>query len=47
MNKTLARQELEKGANVRTELLYIDIVRDIEKIGDFAFSISKALFQLK
>lgn len=45
--KTFARQELEKGASVRAELLYIDIVRDIEKIGDFAFSISKALFKLK
>lgn len=45
--KALAREQLEKGAAVRAELLYIDIVRNIEKIGDFAFSISKALSQLK
>jgi len=45
--KALAREQLEKGAAVRTELLYIDIVRNIEKIGDFAFTISKALSQLK
>lgn len=44
--KTLASHQLEKGAAVKTELLYIDIVRNIEKIGDFAFSISKALSQL-
>lgn len=45
--KSLASKELEKGAAVKTELLYIDIVRNIEKIGDFAFSISKALSQLQ
>lgn len=44
--KTLASHQLEEGAAVKTELLYIDIVRNIEKIGDFAFSISKALSQL-
>ena len=44
--KTLASHQLEGGAAVKTELLYIDIVRNIEKIGDFAFSISKALSQL-
>ena len=44
--KTLASHQLEKGAAVKTELLYIDRVRNIEKIGDFAFSISKALSQL-
>lgn len=45
--KKMASEQLENGAAVRTELLYIDIVRNIEKIGDFAFSISKALKQLK
>ncbi len=45
--KRLVRDQLEKGAAVRTELLYMDIVRNIEKIGDFAFSISKVLSQLK
>ncbi|GHT48601.1 phosphate:sodium symporter [Spirochaetia bacterium] len=41
--KKVAEHRLEKGANVKTELLYIDLVRNIEKIGDCAFSISKKL----
>ncbi|AGT44034.1 Na/Pi cotransporter [Treponema pedis str. T A4] len=41
--KRLARSRLEKGANVKAELLYIDMVRNLEKIGDYAFSISRAL----
>lgn len=43
--KRVARKRLENGANVKAELLYIDIVRQIEKIGDRAFSISNALGQ--
>ncbi|GMO58571.1 MAG: Na/Pi cotransporter family protein [Treponemataceae bacterium] len=43
--KKVAERRLEKGANVKTELLYIDLVRNIEKIGDCAFSISKRLAQ--
>ncbi|PIE97494.1 MAG: phosphate:sodium symporter [Treponema sp.] len=41
--KRLARKRLEKGANVKAELLYIDMVRKLEKIGDYSFSISLAL----
>jgi phosphate:Na+ symporter len=41
--KKIARKRLEDGADVKAELLYIDIVRHIEKIGDHAFSISEAL----
>jgi phosphate:Na+ symporter len=41
--KKVARKRLESGADVKTELLYIDLVRNIEKIGDRAFSISEAL----
>ncbi len=41
--KKIARKRLEDGANVKAELLYIDIVRNIEKLGDHAFSISEAL----
>ncbi len=44
--KKYASNQLEKGAAVKTELLYIDIVRNIEKIGDFAFTISRFLYQL-
>ena len=41
--KKLARSRLERGADVKAELLYIDMVRTIEKIGDCAFSISETL----
>ncbi len=41
--KKLARNRLEEGADVRSELIYIDMVRAIERIGDSAFSISEAL----
>jgi phosphate:Na+ symporter len=40
--KKVARKRLEQGADVKTELLYIDLVRNIEKIGDRAFSIAEA-----
>lgn len=43
--KRVARKRLEKGADVRTELLYIDLVRNLEKIGDRAFGIAGALHQ--
>ena len=43
--KKVARKRLENGADVKSELLYIDIVRQIEKIGDRAFGIAEALGQ--
>ena len=43
--KKIARKRLENGADVKSELLYIDVVRQIEKIGDHAFTISGALSQ--
>jgi len=36
----LGRQRLEAGENVRTELLFIDIVRRIEKLGDYCYEIT-------
>jgi len=45
--KKVARKRLEGGADVRSELLYIDLVRNVEKIGDHAFSISEALAETK
>ena len=45
--KKIARKNLEQGANVRTELLYLDLIRHIEKIGDHAFSISESLSETK
>jgi len=41
--KRIARKRLESGADVKTELLFIDLVRRIERLGDYAFSISEAL----
>ncbi len=43
--KKIARKRLEAGENVKSELLYIDMVRTIEKIGDHAFSISEAQYE--
>lgn len=43
--KKVARKRLESGADVKAELLYLDLVRQIEKIGDRAFSISELLVQ--
>lgn len=45
--KKIARKRLEEGANVKAELLYIDLVRAIEKMGDHSFSISEALANTK
>lgn len=41
--KKVARKRLEGGADVKAELLYIDMVRAIEHIGDNCFSISESL----
>jgi len=41
--KRLARNRLETGANVKAELLYIDLVRQIEKMGDRCFAIAEQL----
>ena len=42
LNK-LGRKRIEAGGNVRTELLFIDLVRRIEKLGDYCFEISEAI----
>ena len=41
--KKIARSRLETGANVKAELLYIDLVRQIEKVGDRCFGIAGEL----
>jgi phosphate:Na+ symporter len=43
--KKTARKRLEDGADVKSELVYIDLVRQIEKIGDRAFTIAGLLSQ--
>ncbi|MDO4505909.1 MAG: Na/Pi cotransporter family protein [Spirochaetales bacterium] len=45
--KKLARKRLEEGRNVKAELLYMDLVKQIERIGDHCFSISELLAQAK
>jgi phosphate:Na+ symporter len=44
--RKMSRKRLESGADVKTELLFIDLVRRIEKLGDYSFSISEALGQI-
>jgi phosphate:Na+ symporter len=41
--KKLARQRIENGKDVKTELHYIDLVRHIERAGDSVYKISKSL----
>ena len=41
--KKVARERLEQGSNVKAELLYIDIVRKVEKMGDSCFAIARQL----
>ncbi|MBQ3671843.1 MAG: Na/Pi cotransporter family protein [Treponema sp.] len=41
--KKIARKRLESGADVKAELLYLDIVRQIEKLGDRCFDLADDL----
>ncbi|MDR0551530.1 MAG: Na/Pi cotransporter family protein [Spirochaetaceae bacterium] len=45
--RKLGRKRIEEGGNVKTELLFIDLVRRIEKLGDYCYSISKSLSRMK
>lgn len=38
----LGRKRIQAGGNVKTELIFIDLVRRIEKLGDYCFEISEA-----
>tara|TARA_Y100000294_G_C8551925_1_gene335671 strand:+ start:150 stop:1847 length:1698 start_codon:yes stop_codon:yes gene_type:complete len=42
----LSRVRLSKGSNPKAELLFLDIVKHLEHIGDFSLNISQALEQL-
>jgi phosphate:Na+ symporter len=44
--RKLGRKRIEAGADVKTELLFIDLVRRIERLGDFCYNISEALFHM-
>lgn len=41
--RKIAKQRLESGENVRAELYYMDIIRQIEKIGDRCFDVAEDL----
>jgi phosphate:Na+ symporter len=41
--RKLGRKRIEAGEDVKTELLFIDLVRRIEKLGDYCFDIAEAL----
>ena len=41
--KKIARRRIKEGADVKTELQFIDLNRHIEKIGDNAYSVAIAL----
>ena len=45
--KKSARRRLKAGADVKLELLYIDLVRHVEKIGDHAYGIAHALREMR
>jgi len=45
--KKSARKRLKAGADVKMELMYIDIVRHIEKIGDHAYGVAHALREMR
>jgi phosphate:Na+ symporter len=41
--RRLGRKRIEAGKDVKTELLFIDMVRRIEKLGDYCYNIAGAL----
>ncbi|GHU95676.1 phosphate:sodium symporter [Spirochaetia bacterium] len=43
--RKMGRKRIEAGEDVKTELLFIDVVRRVEKVGDYCFNISEALRQ--
>lgn len=45
--KKSARKQIQRGSDVKAELIYIDIVRQIEHIGDFCMNIMQNVDNLK
>jgi phosphate:Na+ symporter len=41
--RKMGRKRIEAGKDVKTELLFIDLVRRIEKVGDYCYNIAVAL----
>jgi phosphate:Na+ symporter len=44
--RRLGRKRIEEGEDVKTELLFIDLVRRIEKLGDYCYSISNSMGEM-
>jgi phosphate:Na+ symporter len=40
----MGRKRIEAGGNVKSELIFIELVRRIEKLGDYCFEISEAYY---
>jgi phosphate:Na+ symporter len=45
--RKMGRKRIEAGENVKKELLFIDLVRRIEKLGDICYNISEALSYMR
>lgn len=45
--KKIARKRIKSGSDVKLELQYIDLIRHIEKTGDYAWSVAVALKEMK
>ena len=45
--KKIARRRIKKGSDVKAELMFIDLIRHIEKIGDNAYSVAVTLREMK
>jgi phosphate:Na+ symporter len=45
--RKMGRKRIEAGENVKMELLFIDLVRRIEKLGDVCYNISEALVYMR
>jgi phosphate:Na+ symporter len=45
--RKLGRKRIEAGEDVKTELLFIDLVRCIEKLGDYCYDIAESLMLMQ
>jgi phosphate:Na+ symporter len=45
--RKMGRKRIEAGEDVKTELLFIDLVRRIEKLGDICYNISESLGHMR
>jgi phosphate:Na+ symporter len=44
--RKMSRKRIEAGEDVKTELLFIDMVKRIEHVGDYCYSISSSASRL-